>query len=107
MIFALLTVAGQSLDAFRSEYSANSNLVLVPVTVTDRNGAFINGLKEDAFTVSEDGVGQPIRSFSEDDAPVSVGIVLDTSGSMMALCRWRANLCGGSRSVPIPAMKPS
>jgi len=84
-IFALLTVSGQSLQTFRSEYSVNSNLVLVPVTVTDRNGAFINGLKKDVFAVSEDGVGQPIRSFSEDEAPVSVGIVLDTSGSMMAL----------------------
>ena len=84
-IFALLTVYGQSLETFRSDFSANSNLVLVPVTVTDRNGAFINGLTKDAFTISEDGVGQPIHSFSEDEAPVSVGIVLDTSGSMTAL----------------------
>ena len=83
-IFALLTVSGQSLP-FRSDYSADSNLVLVPVTVMDRNGAFINGLTKDAFTISEDGVGQPIHSFSQDEAPVSVGIVLDTSGSMMAL----------------------
>ena len=68
-----------------SEYSVDSKLVLLPVCVTDRSGAFVTGLRKDAFTVSEDGVGQPIRSFSEDEAPVSTGIVLDTSGSMKSV----------------------
>jgi Ca-activated chloride channel family protein len=40
------------------------------------------GLARDAFTLTEDGVRQQIRSFSEEDAPVSMGIVLDLSGSM-------------------------
>jgi Ca-activated chloride channel family protein len=64
--------------AFRS----NATLVLVPVAVVDRRGAIVNGLASDAFTLIEDGVRQPIRSFSEEDAPVSLGIVLDLSGSM-------------------------
>ena len=63
-------------------FRADSNLVLVPVTVVDRRGSIVNGLASDAFTLTEDGVRQPIRSFSEEDAPVSMGIVLDLSGSM-------------------------
>jgi len=64
--------------AFRS----NSTLVVVPVTVMDRRGAIVNGLSGKAFTLTENGVPQPIQSFSEDDAPVSLGVVLDLSGSM-------------------------
>jgi Ca-activated chloride channel family protein len=63
-------------------FRADSNLVLVPVTVVDRRGSIVNGLASDAFTLTEDGVRQPIRSFSKEDAPVSMGIVLDLSGSM-------------------------
>jgi len=87
-VLSALAVSGATALAQRPvapEYSIDSKLVLVPVTVTDRNGAFINGLSRDAFTVSEDGVKQQIRSFSVDEAPVSMGIVLDTSGSMKDL----------------------
>jgi Ca-activated chloride channel family protein len=60
----------------------DSTLVLVPVTVVDHRGAIVNGLASDAFTLTEDGVRQQVRSFTEQDAPVSMGIVLDLSGSM-------------------------
>jgi Ca-activated chloride channel family protein len=63
-------------------FRADSTLVLVPITVIDRRRAFVNGLARGAFTLTEDGVRQQIRSFSEEDAPVSMGIVLDLSGSM-------------------------
>jgi len=63
-------------------FRANGTLVLVPVTVIDRRGAIVNGLASEAFTLTEDGVQQPVRSFSEEDVPVSMGIVLDLSGSM-------------------------
>jgi Ca-activated chloride channel family protein len=63
-------------------FRANGTLVLVPVTVVDRRGAIVNGLASDAFTLTEDGVRQPVRSFSEEETPVSMGIVLDLSGSM-------------------------
>ena len=69
---------GRSAPGFRTD----STLVVVPVTVVDRRGAIDNGLGGNAFTLTENGVPQPIRSFSEDDAPVSLGIVLDLSGSM-------------------------
>jgi Ca-activated chloride channel family protein len=64
------------------DFRADSSLVLVPITVVDRRGAIVNGLSSAVFTLTEDGVRQEIRSFSEDDVPVSLGIVLDLSGSM-------------------------
>jgi len=70
--------AGPERPAFRSD----TTLVLVPVTVVDHHGAMVNGLASGAFTLTEDGVAQEIRSFSAEDAPVSIGIVLDLSGSM-------------------------
>lgn len=58
------------------------NLVLVPVTVTDRNGKILSGLDQSRFKVFEEGVPQPIASFSTEELPVSIGLVLDVSGSM-------------------------
>src|SRR2546430_1456901 len=58
------------------------NLVIVPVTVTDRNGKIISGLDRSRFKVFDDGVPQPIVSFSTEDLPASIGLVLDVSGSM-------------------------
>lgn len=68
--------------ADKATFRADGTLVLVPVTVVDRRGAVVNGLASDAFTLTEDGVQQPLRAFSEEDAPVSIGVVLDLSGSM-------------------------
>jgi Ca-activated chloride channel family protein len=74
---------GQSfITPVASDFRADSNLVLVPTTVVDRRGAVVNGLPSAVFTLTEDGVRQQIRSFSEEDIPVSLGIVLDLSGSM-------------------------
>lgn len=58
------------------------NLVLVPVTVTDRNSKAVTDLDKQHFTVFEDGVEQSLLSFSNDDSPCSIGLVLDLSGSM-------------------------
>ncbi|HYA18218.1 MAG TPA: VWA domain-containing protein [Bryobacteraceae bacterium] len=63
-------------------FRADSNLVLVPVTVLDRKGAVVEGLSAESFVVLQDSAPQKIASFGEQDIPVSVGIVLDTSGSM-------------------------
>ncbi len=58
-------------------------LVNVFATVTDNTGRYVNGLTVDQFSLAEDGVQQNIVHFSQDsDTAVSVGIVLDTSGSM-------------------------
>jgi Ca-activated chloride channel family protein len=60
----------------------NVQLALVNVTVTDPNGRLVTGLERDNFYVFEDGVAQEIVNFSSEDVPISIGIVLDMSGSM-------------------------
>jgi Ca-activated chloride channel family protein len=63
-------------------FTADAKIVLVPTTVMDRKGAIVSGLPSEAFVVTQDNVPQRITSFGEQDAPVSVGIVFDSSGSM-------------------------
>ncbi len=58
------------------------DLVMVPVIITDTTGRLVTGLQKQNFKVFEEKQKQEIRSFSNEDAPISVGIVLDTSGSM-------------------------
>ena len=67
-------------DGFR--FRSGVELVNVTATVTDRNGRFVPGLRRDDFAVYEDGQLQKISHFSNERVPVSLGILLDTSGSM-------------------------
>lgn len=60
----------------------DTTLVVIPVTVTDPSNRFVLGLEKDDFTLLEDNVQQKIVHFSGEDAPLSVGILVDTSGSM-------------------------
>jgi Ca-activated chloride channel homolog len=60
----------------------DSTLVVVPVTVTDPSNRFVLGLDKEDFTILEDGVKETITHFSGEDAPLSVGLLIDTSGSM-------------------------
>jgi VWFA-related protein len=78
-ILAALTLLAQDPTTVRVDV----RLVNVVTTVTDRDGRFVPGLTVDDFTVMEDGVPQKITHFSQDrNVPVSVGILIDTSGSM-------------------------
>jgi Ca-activated chloride channel homolog len=65
-----------------SRLRVNSNLVLVPVTVSDRHDHPVSGLTKDSFRLFDNGVQQTISHFSLDDAPITVGMIFDTSGSM-------------------------
>lgn len=56
-------------------------LVSVPVTVSDREGRYISGLKKEDFNLFEDGVKQNVAFFATEDEPISIALVLDTSGS--------------------------
>jgi Ca-activated chloride channel family protein len=58
------------------------DLVLIPVTVTDALNRPVIDLPKQDFTLYEGGVAQPIQYFSNEDAPISVGLILDVSGSM-------------------------
>lgn len=60
----------------------NTDLVTLTVTVTDQYGRYVSGLQQNAFKVFDDKEEQEITYFSDEDAPVSVGIVFDLSGSM-------------------------
>lgn len=60
----------------------NTDIVTVNVTLTDMFGRYVTGLGKDAFTVTDNKEVQEITHFSDDDAPVSMGILFDVSGSM-------------------------
>ena len=64
--------------------TANVNLVLLPVTVRDRHGRFVSGLSASNFQVYEDRKLRMITLFRNQDMPVTVGLVVDHSGSMAA-----------------------
>jgi Ca-activated chloride channel family protein len=82
ILIALCTAraAGQELPIAR--FNADASLVLVPVTVTDASNRFILGLQKQNFHLLEDGTEQTIAHFSGEDAPLSLGVVFDISGSM-------------------------
>src|SRR5215467_13017590 len=58
------------------------DLVVLPVTVTDRDGRFLPGLPNDSFTVLDNGRPQPVVLFTSEDTPVIVGLLIDSSSSM-------------------------
>jgi Ca-activated chloride channel family protein len=61
---------------------AHTDLVVIPVTVTDTLNRFVLGLQKEDFHLFEDGVEQNVAHFSGEDAPLSVGVLFDESGSM-------------------------
>jgi Ca-activated chloride channel family protein len=63
-------------------FHADTRLVVCHTTVVDKSGHFMTDLPESAFTVYENGVKQPIKSFKREDVPVSMGLIIDNSGSM-------------------------
>jgi VWFA-related protein len=61
---------------------SEARLVLLDVSVQNREGGFVEGLSKENFRVSEDGRPKPITVFDHDDLPVTVGIIVDESRSM-------------------------
>lgn len=70
----------QNGQAFK--FKTGVELINVTATVTDQAGRFVSGLSKDDFRVYDDNQPQPISQFSAERVPVSLGIMLDTSGSM-------------------------
>jgi len=58
------------------------DLVLVPVTITDPMNRLVTGLEKENFLLTDNGQQQVIRHFSSEDAPISLGVIFDVSGSM-------------------------
>ena len=81
LVFAGSALAQENQDTgltFRSD----TREVLLHATVVDRKGAFVTDLPREAFKVFEDGVEQKLRIFRREDVPVSMGLIVDNSGSM-------------------------
>lgn len=72
-------------------FSFRSNVALINVTatVTDGSGHFVTGLRQSDFEIYEDGVLQPTSHFEAERVPVSLGLAIDTSGSMVGE-KWTA-----------------
>ena len=97
LLFLLALVAAISLSDAAASQDANSvqknsggdytlrvnaNLVILSATVLDHHNALVSGLDKNDFQVFENHVLQPIKHFSHEDIPVTVGLVIDNSGSM-------------------------
>src|SRR5262245_3895136 len=63
-------------------FTSDTRLVVLHTTVVDKNGHLVTDLKRDAFNVLENGQPQEIRQFKREDVPVSLGLIIDNSGSM-------------------------
>jgi Ca-activated chloride channel family protein len=85
-VAAIAAVAGASNVALHGQdapsFRSGIDLVNVTATVTDRAGRFVSGLSQNDFVVYEDDRPMDVSLFSADRVPVSLGFVLDTSGSM-------------------------
>jgi VWFA-related protein len=66
----------------KSNIRVDTTLVLIPVTVTTPLGQFVTGMERENFRLFEEKIEQKIVHFASEDAPLSIGLVFDTSGSM-------------------------
>ncbi|MGE5645327.1 MAG: VWA domain-containing protein [Acidobacteriota bacterium] len=79
--FAALAASASAQDD-QAVFRADTRLVVLHATVVDKKGQLVTNLQRDAFRVFEDGVEQQMKLFKREDVPVSMGIVIDNSGSM-------------------------
>jgi Ca-activated chloride channel family protein len=63
-------------------FRADTRLVVLPVSVLNKDGKLVTDLQQKSFKVFENGVEQPIKIFRREDVPISLGIIIDNSGSM-------------------------
>ena len=90
MLFCFAALYGQQPEATpppdegdpKGVIKIKTDLVTLTLTVTDLYGRYVSGLTKNAFTISDNNQDQEISFFSDTDAPVSVGILFDVSGSM-------------------------
>ncbi|HEX4167891.1 MAG TPA: VWA domain-containing protein [Bryobacteraceae bacterium] len=77
----LLLTAGVALAAY-AQFRSDTRLVVLHASVTDHKGKLVTNLNERAFKVFENGQPQAVKIFRREDVPVSLGIIIDDSGSM-------------------------
>src|SRR5258705_6180094 len=81
--FVTLALAAAFSFALLAQFKPESRLVVLHASASDRQGKLLSTLDRDAFRVFENGTPQEIKLFRHEDIPVSLGIVIDGSGSMM------------------------
>lgn len=84
-VVAVLLVLPPHVDVHGQDtptFSSSAELVVLYVTVRDRKGAYVGGLERDAFNVIEDGRAQTVSHFTDADTPATIGLLIDSSGSM-------------------------
>jgi Ca-activated chloride channel homolog len=81
-VSAPVPTSTSGLSAHVRPLKVDVDLVLVPVTITDPMNRLVTGLEKENFQLFEGNSQQEIRTFSSEDAPVSLGVIFDSSGSM-------------------------
>jgi len=76
------SISDPSLRTHTKPLKKEVELVLVPVTITDPMNRLVTGLEKENFLLTDNGQEQIIRHFSSEDAPISLGVIFDISGSM-------------------------
>ena len=87
-VLALVVVSAPSLRGTAQDearFAGATHLVVVHVSVTDRDGGYRAGLPKEAFTILEDGVPQQVSFFSNEEMPATVGVLVDSSISMWSI----------------------
>jgi VWFA-related protein len=92
IVFGLMALLVGAVKDARSQIRVNTEVVVVPVTVRDADGEFVDGLTKDDFTILEDGKAQEISSFNKDPQPMSAAIVIDDGIGGIALHRVASQL---------------
>jgi VWFA-related protein len=82
---AVAGVDGRTSQQEAAVFASRAELVVLDVVVTDRSGASVGGLPPAAFTVYDEERSQPIQFFNSQDAPATVGLLIDSSASMHPL----------------------
>lgn len=82
LITAISAISGDSRSQQKPTFKVGVDTVFLRVSVTDPLSRCVTGLNKDDFRIYEDKVEQKISTFTQEQSPVSVGILLDTSGSM-------------------------
>jgi len=85
LVIAALVMAGGSAIIAQDapHFSAHSDLVVLDIAVTDGRGGFVGGLPQQSFHIFEEGRPQDVSFFAEQDAPATIGLLIDSSGSMV------------------------
>jgi Ca-activated chloride channel family protein len=83
LLAAATLASAQILENPDYKVTVDVELVQLPVSVLDKHGLPVRGLQQEHFSVYEDKIPQRISLFTQEDIPLSVGLVIDVSGSML------------------------